>query len=415
MSLLTTSDLSVLELPPKVKALAHALEKKHGVVQVSRGGNGLEMRMASPAVLAIEGAEELEKRHLYVNAERFLGIGQWKSKVGTYIADYSGHCVKTGQAFKVSDLLRMPDLEARGYGNRRSSEVNVLNTRRVLIYDEAGNRVPPGPGRVIPIHKLPDDHVAVVYLKSRGYDLMLLDQQFRCGWCEVERPVDRAMGIYWKHLPKGFKRTPQGRIIFFADIEGVCQGYQGRIPEVTSGKAKSYWHPYDNEWVHCESWCEDKKKWVPVPEIERSNLGWDIAKYFTGPNVARSEILLGFDAAIRWNKVFRIDQPVVIVTEGPLDAARWGAPAIAQMGKFLSVRQADLIAQNFARVIYVMDSDSAGRQAAQKVEARFGGRVQIFIVQLPKLKSGTNLKVKDPGDLEDAQAWDLVLPLIWPR
>ena len=411
--MLTSGDLLVGNLPHQIKNLAEALAKKHGTVVASRGERGIELQMASPIALIHDGAVELDKRHLYVNAERYLGIGQWHQKVGTYNADRSGWCMKYGKPFNVSDLLRMPPLESRGVNAGKSPSVVVGSIERKLIDNGKGNMVPPGPGEVVPILDLPEENPGVWYLKSRGYDLHILTDQFRCAWCTKELPVDRAMGIYWKKLSLGFKRTPQGRIIFFADIGGVRQGYQARIPEAKEDGHKFYWHPYLGEWTHCEDWDEVSQKWLPSPEVKRSPLGWDIAKYMTGPHVARSQILLGLDAAIRWNHDFRIEQPVTIVTEGPLDAARWGPPAVAQLGKYLSPQQADLLAQNFSRVIYVMDDDTAGNVARKRVVTQLKGRVKLITPTLPEWNSETNQRVKDPGDLAPAQAWDLVGKYIW--
>ena len=57
-----------------------------------------------------------------------------------------------------------------------------------------------------------------------------------------------------------------------------------------------------------------------------------------------------------------------VLTEGPLDAARFPGHGLAVLGKYLSEIQALLVAAEFQRAILAFDGDKAGREACTAAE-----------------------------------------------
>src|SRR5690349_6204924 len=59
-------------LPQQVKELANKLAAIHGSIDVARESSGTHLYCACPRCLALDGERELLKRHLAVNADKFL-------------------------------------------------------------------------------------------------------------------------------------------------------------------------------------------------------------------------------------------------------------------------------------------------------------------------------------------------------
>lgn len=396
--LLTVGDLQSTELPHKMRVLAERLAKIHGGITAAREANGIQLYMACPHCLELEGERALQKKKFSVNATRYFVADRWALRAGTYDVERSASCLKCKKAYSVSELLGMPPLSERGFTSK-NSDVVIGSLARKLVPDGKGNWVPPGPGSIVALTSLPPEHPGRWYLEQRGYDLELLQEQFQAGWCYKELPSSFELSIFYKNLPMGFKSTPQGRIIFFASINGAIQSWQGRIPEFVEGNLKSYWHPYQDRWVVCEvkEWDDATQewKWNPIPQIKASPLDWDLPKYRTAKHTARNEVLFGFDAAVHWNKMS--GKSTILLVEGPLDAARFGPPAIALIGSFISPFQASLILNNFRRVVYIRDKGKAGEDSLKTVNAQLGGKCDLIFEELPE-------GVNDPGALPQAAA-----------
>jgi hypothetical protein len=298
--------------------------------------------MACPECPQRDGKKELASRHLAVNADRCLGTGKYAARVGQYSADYSGYCMKQAKGFEVSALKAMVPLKDRGWPDVPST-ITRPAPGRCLIPDGKGNMIPDHPGEVIPLTELPEDHPAVQYLKSRRFDIQSLHTQFRVGFCVREAPENPEVDRYYKRLPCGFRDTPQNRIIFHADVKGVQRGWQARIIEQVIGDLKYYLHPYTNQWVAMEKKDASTGKWEPLPHVAAEPVQWKPSKYKTAFSSERNQMLMGFDAAIRWNQLMKLPKPLVMVTEGPLDAGRMGCGAVPLLGKFLSDAQANML------------------------------------------------------------------------
>lgn len=408
MSLFTNGDLRSNEVPAEVQRIAEALSRRHGEVHVARESSGLHLYMASPRVLEEEGRVELEKRHLAVNVDKFFRMGKWRG-IGQD-NDRCAQCMKTSQPYRMAALLSWPTLQERGILDAPISHVKIHNTKRNLVDDGRGNMVPHGPGQCVPINRLPPAHPAVEYLKARKYNLDVLWAQFRCSFCYEEEPMDSSTGVFYKPLSAGFRDTPQNRIIFFGDISGVQQIWQARVIDKVEDRngvvIKSYLHPYYNNFVPCEYKDSQSGKFRPLQEIQNDKFRWEISKYKTATGASRQECVIGLDAAVAWNKAMGIKVPVCVGGEGPLDAGRWGPPAVAIIGKHLSEAQAALIMKHFKRFIYVRDNDIAGKKGQESVMRQFVGKdMDLECLETPD--------GKDPGDMSDEAAWDMIKPHIF--
>lgn len=405
---------------PETQALAESLARVHGPVLATRERSGTHLYMACPHCLELDGLRELKKRHLAVNVDKYrmsrMGLtqpparsGRRRVRGGRRPADNFGMCMKSGLPFGVAQLLEMPTLEQRIPNlPPLARAVNFVDNTVWLEPDGRGNMVPEGPGQTVPITQLPADHPAVWYLKAqRGYDLETLYRQFQCEFCTHEMPegVFGEKRRYWRKLPLGFKDTPQHRIIFYCWMNGVRKSWQARVPEMRfdppDGQGgiehrKYYLHPYTGEWTWCET-LDPNGKWAPRAGIERPDLEWDITKYRNARGSSRREVLFGFDAAMEFNRG-RISNRICGLTEGPLDAGRFGPPVLAATGKFLSDEQMDMICQNFDTVVLFPDNDKAGLQALETIRRDMAGRIRL-IAHDPALLGG-----KDPGDLHPEEA-----------
>jgi hypothetical protein len=406
-------------LPAEVRRLAEALGRLHGPAIIRSESNGYHIYLPSPECLKTDGRKEISSKHLTVNASKYLQLDDWVTKHTTLsknndlpsdLHDYSALCHKSGVKYKVTDLLNealYPTLENRGIKNVKSylMAASAVNTA-CLVKDDKGNMVPPNPGEVTAITSLPPLHPAVVYLKARGFNLDSLYKQFKCGFCTAETPIDSDKGIYYKFLPAGFRDTPQGRIIFYAFINGIQTGWQARILDrVSDDGFKEYWHPYQNKWVPMEIKDAVSGKWTPIPGIEISESNYEIAwkpsKYKTAFGMQRNAALIGVDAAVQMNKDLGVKTPTAFLVEGPLDAGKIGPGGVAMMGKYLSDQQADLLSKKFRKLVLLMDNDKAGLEAKARIQKVFHERLmELHFVSVPSA-------YKDVGEMTHMEAMTL--------
>jgi hypothetical protein len=385
----TAGDLRSTEVPAQVRSLAEGLARVHGPVAVAAETSGMQIYFACPRCLEIEGEKALQGKKFSVNADKACGLGRFRPLRGTYNARQNlASCMKCKQAYDLDTLLfGFQPLEERGYKESKSV-VSYRSTERRLVVDALGVHVPPSPGRVIPVTQLPLGHPGRAYLKARGFDLAALEHQFYCAWCEEELPCSDELRIFYRHMPLGFRSTPQGRIIFFGMIRGSAHSWQGRIPEFTVGNHKHYWHPYERKWVLCEIRNPETGKFEPTPQILSSRYEWEMDKYRTATHAQRAAVVFGFDAAVAFAD--HTGDSLGFLMEGPLDAGRFGPPAMALTGKHLSERQAHLILTRFQKVVYFADKGIPGEQAKKSVMKHLGGHIEVIFEQLPD-------GVDDPG------------------
>jgi hypothetical protein len=390
-------------LPREVEMLAGALARIHGHVNIRREKGGLQIMMACPECLQRDGKKELSSRHLAVNAERNLGLGKYAMQVGQYNADYSGFCMKhsssTGKGMLVSDLLVMVPLKERGYPDAPLGGITRPAPGKCLIPDGKGNMIPDHPGEVISLLDLPSNHPAVEYLVNRGFDIKSLTVQFRVAYCVQEAPKNEEMGRYYRALPCGFKDTPQNRIIFYADMQGVQRNWQARIIEKVVGDIKYFLHPYQNDWMPIQRKNPSTGEWEVMDHVKKdSSLAWKPQKYKSAFSSERNNTIMGLDAAIRWNRLMRLPKTLAIITEGPGDAGRFGPPGVCVMGRFLADAQARILLDNFQCVLYAGQNAVESRQLGNQIEIAMVGRAEYAAIYPPE---GT----KDVGDMTTEAAW----------
>jgi len=165
------------------------------------------------------------------------------------------------------------------------------------------------PGVCHPLHTLPVNNLASVYLRKRGYDPVVLSYKFGLSYC-VEAD-DRYP-------------LTEGRIIIPITMRGELVGWQARYPG-------------------------DRASWDFLP------------KYYSCPGMARRFMLYNYDTAVK--------TPVVVVCEGPADVWRVGPYGVALFGSKMTRQQVELVIASWAEgvVVVALDSDKAGREGSQEI------------------------------------------------
>lgn len=389
---------SGLGLSAEQKKLVNSLVRIHGggVLRRSAKTDELELQIPDPGLLEEDGDKELFSKHLYVNIDKFTRDGHTKA----------AHCVKNGTVWSIETLLAMLPIEDRAIGVSRSSvsrKLKSVDTMRHFEYDANGNLVPPGPGKCVPLNRLPEDHPAIWYVRHRGFDPGLLVEQFDAAYCEEENPE-----LFYRKLPGGFKASPQGRIVFYIMQFGVRRGWQARQLDCTDGnRGFMMYHPYAKKWVKVAEKSANGK-WETVGEYNGLKTGKSPdtllkQKYIIGPGAEKSGTLMGFDAAIKYN--VGKQNPVAGIVEGVLDAARLGPPFCAVMGLTLHANQASLLKNFFHRVYYIPDHDEGDGMKAVKFRASVENALENSGVGIGELELPPN--VKDAGDLTPEQAEEI--------
>lgn len=412
----TTSSVAGAEVPSSVRALATQLSAKHGPVTIAAESSGYHLYMADPELLLTDGEKELNSKHLAVNASKYLGIDDFdidlkptKANAALYKKRTSGDeipcamCMKTQRPYTVEYLLTCKPLADRApqFASVLHA-VNTIDNRKRLVYDENGNLVPEGPGKICEIHKLHRDHPAIVYLVHRGFLPALLYKQFRCSYCYEEMPENRAEGRYYGRLINGMKNSPGGRIIFEVRMFGVRQGWQARYIDRIEGGVYSVWSG-EEKWEPIRAHLPDgswKQFFNPTPRFPK---GFDPHKYMNAPGSKRNELLMGLDAALEYNASRPLPMRYCYLVEGPLDAAKLREPAIALLGKSMSPQQAQIVRANFSKVFVVMDNDEAGQQCLRKIQTVLGMSVTEVLLDTTH---------KDIGELSYVEAAALVKPYL---
>jgi hypothetical protein len=306
--------------------------------------------------------------------------------------------------YTVSGLLKYAPLDRRGIPDAPTGiRQKNLDRSRYLERDENGILVPMSPGECVSLLELPDSHVSIQYLKTRGYSIESLVKQFNCEFCIRENPK----GFY---VPKahGFKNTPQERIIFWGMMEGVRKIWQARIIDRTipfnGFSLKEYWHPYQQKFVAYEIKRAGDKKFSPLSSVvdwedEDDRRKCELSKYHTSPGGERNSCLLGFDAAIKFNNNRKLKYAVL--TEGPLSAGKLGPPSVSILGKFLGLEQANLVANNFDLAITAFDNDEYGVKCTQQALKDLSGRIKVEKMNIPA-------SFEDPGAMTQEKNQELI-------
>ena len=389
-------------IPQEIIELAEKIRLVHGKAKISSESGGIHIYFPSPFVVETDGVAEVRRAwpHGSVNAEKFLGLGKHRRRRKDTV-HISASCMKTGKRISAEMLLFSESIDKRlDTPIDKPAVSGAFVDREIhLITDSFGRKVPRGPGKLEKLTELPESHQAIGFLKSRGFQgrgvLAELEENFGASYCHQEEPESRSTGVYYPKLARGFKDTPQGRLLLFGLIHGSAMGWQARILEKTEGDVKSFWHPYRNEWVAMEEKRGDDWAYNGPPDDRWKKV---YSKYRSASGMSRNSAVLGYDAAVRWNNErLAASDRFCVVVEGPLDAAKLGPPAIALMGSSFSPEHLALLSGAFHRIVLVPDNDAGG----QKLEKSFLNNArdleQKWVMRPP---GGIN----DCGDLDIGQA-----------
>ena len=411
-------------MPRGVRLFCERMTRIHGPGSVAVESGGLHLYLPCPLCLENHGPGELRKRHLAINLDKVFAQGPFaylrslpqsqRTNIRAVL------CMKHGSAgVSLAKLEKWEPLERRRLpiplpAAPRSLSIVSADRLKHLVDDGRGNLVPGPPGEVTPLELLPADHVALRYLRARNFtDLSGIVQVSRAAWCSTPQP--RADSRY-RPLPHGFEQSAGGRLVFYCDINDIQQGWQARAldRESPDGLRRSWYNYRAGDYVETEWRRSVSDKWSLLGEAE--GVAFDLHKYWFSPGILRNGALLGFDAAVYWNKVMGLARPFCVLVEGPLDAGRLGSPAIALFGKYCSHDQARLVAAYFKDVYVIRDRDAAGEKMLEYVERELGQKVNLRAVDLPAHtwtdEHGHAHEAKDPGDLSHDKAEALMQRLI---
>lgn len=407
-------------LPREVTIVVKALADKHGGGILRSESHGLHLYIPCPECLKTNGTRELQAKHLAINIDKCFGLNTYKSyhrfthkTANGVLRGNVALCHKTNKKWDIQTLINMPRLEDRGLV-AVNKEVTYAASNAILLKDAKGSYIPYPPGECTPLSELPDNHPAIEYLLNRNYNIASLCHQFDASYCYQETPPDTRhtpeadkIGVYYRNMPDGWKDTPQGRIIFNADIRGSRKGWQARVLDKKEDGWKWYWHPYREEWVAVEKEVENGT-WEVRADYKEERYQWGPSKYkmATGSDitrgVGRSSILMGYDVALQWNRE-NSKIPFAVLVEGPLDAGMVGPPAVAMLGKYLSDPQVTLL-KAFKKIIVVLDNDEAGSTGVDRVRSALTEHhIKYVVCQVPS-------QYKDVGEMTHESAWRMLEP-----
>lgn len=218
---------------------------------------------------------------------------------------------------------------------------------------------PPLPGTVRLLHEMPPTHEAVRYLREqRRLDPIQLDREYGVGVVVAANPE------YWR---------TQGRLYVPITMSGKLVGWQCRVAA-------------ELDW---------KKLKIP--------------KYYNLPDMHKSLMLYGYDAAVR------AQSPFVIVVEGVTDVWGVGPPSVAILGGSISDAQVGLILGTWKHVILYLDGDARTLktnranqpEGAKTMLEKAYDKLAPAVASMGGVLHVTSLPGElDPGKLSRAQNWD---------
>lgn len=213
------------------------------------------------------------------------------------------------------------------------------------------------PGELIDLGSLDDNHVAVRYIRRRGYDPSALSRVFGIKYCSVGQKFMQGM----------FDTT--NTIVFPVWMQGQIVGWQARLL-------------YDPDQLSPEECLSLGFKTDEDGRIMRP------PKYFTPSGFDKGKALFNYDVA-------RTGE-VVVVCEGPLDATSVGPLAVGTFGKSITAEQARLIKPFWKLAVVMLDPGDADAES-QSVMLDLAASMRVIQVRLEGYK--------DPGDAPTLEIW----------
>lgn len=409
----SAGSLDSSSLPKEIVNLARKLAAIHGTVHVASESSGIQIYIADPELLVVDGMKELSSRHLAVNAERYLGIGPYdidlypteenkmlymKYRMHGYEVP-SAMSMKTRKMYNVHDLLTMLPVDKRNLSFTRAikSKVIISSPDKNLVKDENGMMVPEWCGETVPLTSLSDNHPAIQYLKyERGYDINELENLWDICYCKKAIEEDKEKGRFYSKLPLDYKNSPAGRIIIpIYNATHSRIGWQARVIDKKDNKGNKW------VWTDRETWIQVEKDGNKLFVSDEFPKGFSPHKYLNGKGSSRNSLLFGLNRALEFNKHREFKDTFCVIVEGPLDVAKGGIPCLAIHGKSLSDEQASIIKKNFNKVCTVMDADEAGKECIRSIHRKLPG-MHITEIVIPEGN-------KDLGDCSIVEARKLVL------
>lgn len=372
------------------ETLAKNLCRIHGKGKLSHGRSGTILYLPCPTCLSKYGKRELKSQHLAVRMDEMVLSGERGENA------WVATCMKNGCAYKYRDMLGMAPISVRipGYSLQGFDIEKKVHTSYPRMTDSHGVSVPFPPGDVIPITMLPGDHPAREYLEGRNFNLQMLWDKFLTSFCVKELPRTKENGVYYRPLVSPWRSTPQGRVVFFAKKEGSLTGWQSRIIEKEEGDLKFTLRP-DGSWVHTATKVEDE--WVDEGDFQKAHEDklWPPPKYRNAVGQNNGDAVFGYDYLVSCLEGIPMEERVVVLTEGPLDAARFGFLGIPVLGKTVQKGLLDSLRPLTNKIIMAGDNDTVGKGAATrmvKVITEYG--FEVDRIYPPK-------EAKDFGELPD--------------
>lgn len=289
-----------------------------------RGKNGLEYKICCPFCLRNRRKPDTGY-HLYMNPDK----GQYR-------------------CFKCPARGGLKELFADISWAERTTFVPPPNPMRELT-DQ--------PGTLITLRELPEDHLAIRYLRNRKFNPTVLERVYGVRYC-----------VEGRRYLNGLVNT-SNTIIFPIWMEHKVVGWQSRVlfnpDNITDDIAAAMGLPRDSDGHYLKP-----------------------PKYFTSPGLEKGRAFFNYDVA-------RCGE-LVVVTEGPMDAIAVGPNAVATMGKGVSDFQARILKAYWKLVVIMLDPGDADKEM-QALYDQLWTSVPTLQVKLQGYK--------DPGDAPTDEIW----------
>jgi hypothetical protein len=377
----------------RVASLISNLCRLRGDGTVRTGKSGCILYIPCPNCLHVYGRRELRSKHLAVRIDQALQFLEGETDVRTHAT-----CMKTGKGYSIRDLLSMPPVSSKMNGKVLGlSEVTKSRvTKRILDVDANGNRIPFGPGECVLVNTLPKHSAARFYLETeREFDVDLLARKYRTSFCVKELPPTFKNGVFYSRLAPGWKKTPQGRCVFFCDVDGVQTGWQARLLEFEDPSGNLWYFSPSMRWEKIGHHDGDAMNLEPDFLEAYEKEIWPPPKYMNAPGLIKDSVLFGFDSTKDFLKGIPSQDRFIVLTEGVLDAARFDYYGIPVCGKSITVPQANKLRELSEKCVVAWDNDAAGKSA-------LGSVVKILLdagFSVGKIHPPTS--VKDFGEVSD--------------
>lgn len=215
----------------------------------------------------------------------------------------------------------------------------------------------PSPGDLARLSEFEDDHPLTLYLENRGFDPLLLEEQYGIRYCI--RGEEFAGGVF----------NTTGTLVVPMWMSGKFIGWQARL----------LYNPNDLDDRTCEAMGfkqDPDGDWIRPP------------KYFTSPGLDKGRALYNYD----WARKSRM----AVVCEGVFDAWAVGRCAVGAFGKSVSDEQANLLKAYWDMLVILLDPGDAEKEILKLVS-----NLSKTVPTLPVRLEG----YKDAGEAPRTEIW----------